>query len=59
MAKFEEAKVKLEPNDNDLNDPFVSGGKVLDSQQSDYDAESFLEQLPGMHAVKEEFGFRQ
>jgi hypothetical protein len=59
MAEFEEVKVKLEPNDDDLNDPFVSGRKVPDSQRSYYDAESFLEQLPGMHAVKEEFGFRQ
>jgi hypothetical protein len=49
MAEFEEVKVKLEPNDNDLNDPFMSGRKVSDSQRSSYDAESF-------HTVKEEFG---
>jgi hypothetical protein len=57
MAEFEEVKVKLESNDDDLNDPFLSGRKVPDSQWSYYDAESFLEQLPDMHAVKEEFGF--
>ena len=57
MAEFEEVKVKLEPSGNDLNNPFVSGRKVPDSQRSYYDAESFLEQLPDMHAVKEEFSF--
>lgn len=57
MAEFEEAKVKLEPNDDDLNDPFVSARELTDSQRSYYDAECFMEQLLGMHTVKEEYDF--
>jgi hypothetical protein len=57
MAKFEEAKVKLEPDDDDLNDPFVSDRELTDSQRSCYDTECFVEQLLGIHTVKEEFGF--
>jgi T5orf172 domain len=57
MAEFEEAKVKLEPKDDDLNDLFVSAGELTDSQRSCNDAECFIEQLFGMHTVKEEFGF--
>jgi hypothetical protein len=57
MAEFEEVKVKLEPNNDDLHDPFVSGRESADSQRSYNNAECFIEQLPGMHAVKEKFGF--
>jgi hypothetical protein len=56
-TEFEDVKVKLEPNGDDLNDPFVASMEAFDSQRSCYDAECFIEQLPGMHAVKEEFGF--